>query len=96
MPPWEGLVVGRDAVVADWTANGFPEMTGLRAVPTSVNRQPAVAYYRWDDERAAHLPLTIDVLRVSGDEVTEVTIFGAERFDSLGLPASLPADGGAR
>ena len=45
MPPWEGLVVGRDAVVADWTANGFPEMTGLRAVPTAVNRQPAVAYY---------------------------------------------------
>ena len=96
MPPWEGLVVGRDAVVADWTANGYPEMTGLRSVPTAVNRQPAIAYYRWDDEAVAHLPLTIDVLRVSGDQVSEVTIFGAERFPSLGLPERLPADGGDR
>lgn len=96
MPPWEGLLVGRDAVVADWTANGFPEMTGLRAVPTAVNRQPAVAYYLWNEEQAAHLPLTIDVLRVAGDLVTEVTIFGAERFESLGLPERLPAEGGER
>ena len=96
MPPWEGLLVGRDAVVADWTANGFPEMTGLRAVPTAVNRQPAVAYYLWSEEQAAHLPLTIDVLRVAGDLVTEVTIFGAERFESLGLPERLPAEGGER
>ena len=96
MPPWEGLLVGRDAVVADWTANGFPEMTGLRSVPTAVNRQPAVAFYLWDDGEAAYLPLTIDVLRLSGDLVTEVTIFGAERFGLLGLPERLVADGGDR
>jgi RNA polymerase sigma-70 factor (TIGR02960 family) len=95
MPPWEGLVVGRDAVVADWSANGFPEISGLRAVPTAVNRQPAVAFYLWDDEQAAHLPLTLDVLRITGDLVTEVTIFGAERFASLGLPDRLTADGSA-
>lgn len=93
MPPWEGLVVGRDAVVADWTANGYPEMAGLRAVPTAVNRQPAIAYYLWRESEAAHLPLTIDVLRVSGGTVTEVTIFGAEQFPSLGLPERLDADG---
>ena len=89
MPPWEGLVVGRDAVVADWTANGYPEMTGLRSVPTAVNRQPAIGYYRWDEGEGAHLPLTLDVLRVSGGMVTEVTIFGAEQFPHLGLPARL-------
>ncbi|RYJ01252.1 MAG: sigma-70 family RNA polymerase sigma factor [Actinomycetales bacterium] len=60
MPPTPGLHVGRDAVLADWIAEGYPEITGLRTVPTAVNRQPAIAYYL--DGR----PLTIDVLRISG------------------------------
>jgi len=89
MPPWEGLVVGRDAVVADWTANGYPEMTGLRAAPTAVNRQPAVAYYLWREQEEAYVALTLDVLRISGGMVTEVTIFDADRFGSLGLPERL-------
>ena len=42
VPPTQGLIVGRDAVIADWAAGGYPEMAGLRAVATSVNRQPAV------------------------------------------------------
>jgi RNA polymerase sigma-70 factor (TIGR02960 family) len=96
MPPWEGLVVGRDAIVADWTANGYPEMTGLRGIPTAVNRQPAIAYYLWRESEAAHLPLTIDVLRVSGGTVTEVTIFDADRFPSLGLPDRLLPEGADR
>lgn len=93
MPPWEGLVVGRDAVVADWTANGYPEMTGLRAVTTAVNRQPAIAYYLWREQEDAYVALTLDVLRISGGMVAEVTIFGADRFGSLGLPERLVDDG---
>jgi RNA polymerase sigma-70 factor (ECF subfamily) len=96
MPPWAGLLVGRDEVVADWTSHGFPEMTGLRAVPTSVNRQPAVAAYQWDAGERAYLPLTVDVLRVSGGQVSEVFIFGADRFPSLGLPERLEDEGGRR
>lgn len=93
MPPWEGLVVGRDAVLADWTANGYPEMTGLRAVTTAVNRQPAIAYYLWREQEDAYVALTLDVLRISGGLVTEVTIFDADRFGSLGLPERLVDDG---
>jgi RNA polymerase sigma-70 factor (TIGR02960 family) len=93
MPPWEGLVVGRDAVVADWTANGYPQMTGLRAVTTAVNRQPAIAYYLWREQEDAYVALTLDVLRISGGLVTEVTIFDADRFASLGLPERLVDDG---
>jgi RNA polymerase sigma-70 factor (TIGR02960 family) len=89
MPPSQGLVVGRDAVLADWAADGYEEMTGLRSLPTSVNRQPAIAYYLWRRKEAAYLPLTIDVLRLSGGQVTEVTIFDASRFASLGLPSRL-------
>ncbi|TGN63251.1 sigma-70 family RNA polymerase sigma factor [Nocardioides eburneiflavus] len=96
MPPWEGLVVGRDAVVADWTANGYPEMRGLRAVTTAVNRQPAIAYYLWREQEDAYVALTLDVLRISGGQVTEVTIFDADRFGSLGLPERLVDDGAAQ
>lgn len=93
MPPSHGLTVGREAVLADWTADGYPQMTGFRPVPTAVNRQPAVAYYLWDDHEAAYLPLTLDVLRVSGGTVTEITIFDSDRFPSLGLPERLDAAG---
>ena len=93
MPPTQGLIVGRDAVIADWVAGGYPEMAGLRAVGTSVNRQPAVGYYIWHEASGSYLPITIDVLRVSGGRVTEVTIFDRDHFARLGLPERLP--GGA-
>ncbi|CUR57166.1 RNA polymerase sigma-70 factor sigG [metagenome] len=91
MPPTQGLIVGRDAVLADWIEGGYPEMTGLRPVPTAVNRQPAVAYYLWREDEAAYLPLTIDVLRLTGGRITEVTIFDADQFPRLGLPERLEA-----
>jgi RNA polymerase sigma-70 factor (TIGR02960 family) len=94
MPPVQGLTIGRDAVLADWIEGGYPEITGLRGVPTSVNRQPAVGYYVWREQASAHVPLSLDVLRISGGAITEVTIFGPEQFPHLGLPAQL--DGGAR
>jgi RNA polymerase sigma-70 factor (TIGR02960 family) len=93
MPPTPGLHLGRDAVVANWLADGFDGMTGLRAVPTSVNRQPAVAFYHWREQERAYLPLTLDVLRVTGGAITEILIFHADRFARLGLPERLPADG---
>jgi hypothetical protein len=66
MPPTPGLYVGRDAVLNDWVESGFEGMKHLRAVLTSVNRQPAVAFYIWRKREGAYLPLTIDVLRVTG------------------------------
>jgi RNA polymerase sigma-70 factor (TIGR02960 family) len=91
MPPTPGVYVGREAVVGDWVADGFPGMTGLRAVPTSVNRQPALGFYQWQEQEAAYLPLTVDVLRISGGAVTEIVIFHADQFPRLGLPERLAA-----
>ncbi|MFI5838047.1 RNA polymerase subunit sigma-70 [Micromonospora sp. NPDC051300] len=91
MPPTPGLRVGRDAVVRDWVDDGFEGMTGLRGVPTTVNRQPAVAFYHWRE--GSYLPLTLDVLRVTGGAITEIFTFDADRFAGLGLPERLPADG---
>jgi RNA polymerase sigma-70 factor (ECF subfamily) len=93
MPPTPGLYVGRDAVVNDWVESGFEGMKGLRAVLTSVNRQPAVAFYLWRKQEGAYLPLTIDVLRVTGEAITEIVTFHDDRFPRLGLPERLPADG---
>ena len=91
MPPTPGLVVGRDAVVADWIEGGLPDLGPLRTVATAVNRQPAFGAYLWHEQAGAYLPLTVDVLRVSGGAVTEVTIFHADQFPRLGLPARVEA-----
>ncbi|MEU8001876.1 RNA polymerase subunit sigma-70 [Catellatospora sp. NPDC049111] len=93
MPPTPGLHIGRDAVVDDWTASGFEGMEGLRPVLTYLNRQPAVAFYHWREQEGAYLPLTIDVLRITGGTITEIVTFHSDRFPGLGLPERLPADG---
>ncbi|WP_134738093.1 RNA polymerase subunit sigma-70 [Nocardioides sp. 503] len=102
MPPVPGLHVGRDAVLADWVAGGFADFEGLRALLTSVNRQPAVAVYQWQHHEDAYLPLALDVLGdITDGGVGEITIFGPDRFPRVGLPERLPAaatapvDGGA-
>ena len=93
MPPTPGLTVGRDTVVADWIEDGFPELGRLRAVPVAVNRQPAVAFYLWQQADGEYRPLTVDVLRVTGGAIAEIITFHADRFASLGLPERLTADG---
>jgi RNA polymerase sigma-70 factor (ECF subfamily) len=96
MPPTPGLYVGRDAVVVYLAESGFEGMHGLRAVRTTVNRQPALAFYLWQRQEGAYLPLTIDVLRVTGGAITEIVTFHDDRFPRLGLPERLPADGTAQ
>jgi RNA polymerase sigma-70 factor (ECF subfamily) len=89
MPPTPGLHVGRDAVVQDWVDDGFVGMQGLRGIATSVNRQPAIAFYLWQVRESAYLPLTLDALRISGGEITEIVTFHADQFLRLGLPERL-------
>jgi RNA polymerase sigma-70 factor (TIGR02960 family) len=96
MPPTPGLAVGRDAVVSSWVQDGFTDLGDMRTVLTSVNRQPAMAAYLWRETEGAYLPLTIDVLRVSGGQVTEIVTFHADQFSQLGLPERLAADGAER
>ena len=93
MPPTPGLHVGRDTVVNNWIEEGFEGMANLRGVHTSVNRQPAVAFYLWRKAEGAYLPLTLDVLRVTGGAIAEITTFHDDQFPRLGLPERLPADG---
>jgi RNA polymerase sigma-70 factor (ECF subfamily) len=93
MPPTPGMQVGRAAVVEYWHESGYAGMTGLRAVPTSANRQPAIAYYDWDGEQGAYLPLTLDVLRIEGGKIAEITTFHADQFPRFEVPERLAATG---
>lgn len=92
MPPTPGLQVGRDAVVDYWIESGFADMTGLRVVPTSANRQPAFGFYEWREPEGAYLPLTVDVVRFEGGRITGITTFHDDQFPRLGLPERLPED----
>lgn len=91
MPPTPGVHAGRDAVLRYWVESGYADMSGLRAVPTSANRQPALGYYEWREQEGAYLPLTVDVLRVVDGRIAEILTFHDDQFPRLGLPASLPA-----
>lgn len=91
MPPTPGVHAGRDAVLRYWVGSGYADMSGLRAVPTSANRQPALGYYEWREQEGAYLPLTVDVLRVVDGRIAEILTFHDDQFPRLGLPASLPA-----
>lgn len=93
MPPTPGLYVGRDAVIGDWVQDGYQDLGRMRCVLTSANRQPALAFYLWQEREGAYLPLTIDVLRITAGAVTEIVIFHDDQFPRLGLPDRLPADG---
>jgi ketosteroid isomerase-like protein len=95
MPPTPGLYVGRDTVVNNWVEDGFEDLGRLRAVVTSVNRQPAIAFYLWQKRKDAYLPLTIDVLRVADGAIAEIVTFHADQFPRLRLPERLPEGGSA-
>ena len=84
--------MGRDAVVNGWFEDGFVGTEGLRGVPTSVNRQPAVAFYLWQERENAYLPLTLDVLHITGGAIAEIVTFHDDQFLRLGLPKRLPAE----
>ena len=92
MPPTPGIRFGRDAVLTNWIEDGFEDLGDMRTVRTSVNRQPAIAFYHWQEGEGAYLPLTLDVLRVTDGSITEIVTFHDDQFPRLGLPERLPAD----
>jgi RNA polymerase sigma-70 factor (ECF subfamily) len=76
MPPLATWYAPRDTIVT-WAGN-YP-MSGAwrwKAVLTSANAQPALAFYSWDDAEGAYLPFALNVLSLNGDGlVSDVTAF---------------------
>ena len=94
MPPEPGLFVGREEIVEYWGLSfdqeGFGRMTG---VITRANMQPAIACYRALPGESEFKPLALDVIRIEGDSITEITTFAPELFPAFGLPETLSGRG---
>ena len=94
MPPFPTWFEGRPEVVrafelaTDRSSSSY--LGGLRTVATAANRQPALAAYVRPPGESEYRPLGVDVLRLEGDRVIEITRFvNAELFAAFGLPATL-------
>jgi len=60
-----------------------------RLVPTRANRMPTAASYLRRPDDAAFRAFKLDVLRVEGGVIAEITTFGAGLFPAFGLPPTL-------
>jgi RNA polymerase sigma-70 factor (ECF subfamily) len=75
MPPLSTWYTPRETIVG-WA--GKSSLSGAwrwRAVLTSANAQPALAFYAWDDQAAAHLPFALCVLGLRDELISDVTAF---------------------
>jgi RNA polymerase sigma-70 factor (TIGR02960 family) len=83
--PWcfEGLEAIRPMLEEGLTAPGE-----WRLVPTWANRQPTAASYLRAPGDTEFRAFKLDVLRVEGGRIAEITTFGATLFPAFGLPAT--------
>lgn len=95
MPPNPGLFVGRDAV-AGFMAQAFDRTIfgEWRLLPIAANRMPAAASYLRREGESVFTRFKIDVLRIGGGLIAEMTTFDASHFRRFGLPESLPVQEG--
>jgi RNA polymerase sigma-70 factor (ECF subfamily) len=94
MPPYPTWFQGRGDIATAFnlsTDPGSPTYLGrLRTLATAANRQPAVAAYVLKAGDSEYRPLGIDVLRLEGGLVIEITRFvSADLFSVFGLPPTL-------
>ena len=90
MPPAPMCFDGVDELAPLLTRAFGPDRDGdWRLVATSVNRMPAAASYLRRPGDTVFRAFKLDVLRVNGREIAEITTFGYSLFPALGLPATL-------
>ena len=90
MPPQPLLYEGIDAITglmrSAFESDAFGEW---RLVPTRANRMPAAASYHRVDGDDTFRAFKLDVLRIEGDRIAEITTFDATLFEAFGLPRTL-------
>ena len=87
MPPNPLLYEGREAI-AGLMAVAFGGMGDWRLVPTRANLMPAAASYLRAPGDAEFRAFKLDVLRVRGEKIAEITTFDAKLFPQFGLPST--------
>jgi RNA polymerase sigma-70 factor (ECF subfamily) len=90
MPPHLTWYEGRTAILIASETGFDPAFGHLRSVVTGANTQPAAAHYLRRPGESEHRPLALDVLRIEGGRVAEITSFvSPELFPAFGLPPAL-------
>jgi RNA polymerase sigma-70 factor (ECF subfamily) len=90
MPPHPTWYAGREAIMVAVRQGFDPEFGHLRSLVAAANGQPAAAHYLRPPGGTEHRPLALDVLRVEGGRVAEITSFVFPGlFAAFGLPAVL-------
>lgn len=89
MPPHPFWFTGRDVILQSLMA-GLTDPGEWRLVPIAANRQPAAASYlrAWGDTEFR--AFKVDVLRIEGGLIAEITTFDATLFPAFGLPELFP------
>jgi RNA polymerase sigma-70 factor (ECF subfamily) len=91
MPPHPTWFAGREAIRVAAQQGFDPAFGRLRTLATAANRQPAAAHYLRRPGESRYLPLALDVLRIEGDRVAEITSFVSPAlFAAFALPSALP------
>jgi RNA polymerase sigma-70 factor (ECF subfamily) len=87
-PPYSAWHDGRESFMR--SARRGAAAGRYRYLPTRANGQPAAASFIRRDGDSVYRPLAIDVLRVEGGLIAELTIFlRPDLFPAFGLPATL-------
>jgi RNA polymerase sigma-70 factor (ECF subfamily) len=77
---------GRDPAAA---ARGLTAPGEWRLLPTRANRQPTAAGYLRAPGDTEFRAFKLDVLRIEGGRIAEITTFGTTLFPEFGLPPTL-------
>jgi RNA polymerase sigma-70 factor (ECF subfamily) len=75
MPPMARWFQGLDGIrgfLEKWSM--LPDW-GWRSIPTTANGQPALAFYSWDEEVGARVPVAVNVLTFEGEKIKEIDAF---------------------
>jgi RNA polymerase sigma-70 factor (TIGR02960 family) len=90
MPPYPHYFEGLEAVTTLLNRAFGPDRDGdWRLLPTHANRMPAAASYLRRPGDSVFRAFKVDVLRVEGSAIAEITTFGPALFPAFGLPETL-------
>lgn len=88
MPPLPFWFNGKETFVPGLEA-GLKDPGEWRLVPVGANRQPAMASYLREWSGTEFRAFKLDVVRIEGGMVAEITTFGASLFPEFGLPPTV-------
>ena len=87
MPPLTTWYTPRETIVTWARESSLSGAWRWRAVPTSANAQPALAFYAWDGPAGAYLPFALNVLSLQDRLVRDVTAFIVRSIDAADAEA---------